>query len=80
MWNGRYNHYLAVENYIDIKCLEATFENCMSPSAGRRRHTHNGGMPSLLFSKPDGEDAEEADDDAENRHETVAFAEADGGI
>ncbi len=38
----------------------------------------DGGTLSLLFSKPDGEDAEEADDDAENRHDTVAFAEADG--
>jgi hypothetical protein len=37
-------------------------------------------VPSLLFSNPDGKDAEEADDDAENRHGAVAFAEADGGI
>ncbi len=28
----------------------------------------------------DGEDAEQADDDAENCHKAVAFAEADGGI
>lgn len=40
----------------------------------------DGGTPSLLFSKPDGEDAEEADNDAENRHGAVAFAEADGRI
>ena len=40
----------------------------------------DGGTLSLLFSKPDGEDAKETDDDAENRHETVAFAEANGGI
>ena len=33
-----------------------------------------------LLSKPDGEDAKQADDDAENRHGTVAFAEADGGV
>ena len=45
----------------------------------RRRHTRDGGTPSLL-PQADGEDAEQADDDAENRHGAVAFAEADGGI
>ncbi len=35
-------------------------------------------VPSLP--KPDGEDAEKADDDAENRHGAVAFAEADGSV
>ena len=33
-----------------------------------------------LFPQTDGEDAKQADDDAENRHGAVAFAEANGGI
>ena len=71
MWNRRYNHHLAVGVYIDIKCTEVAFENCMSPTAGRRRY---------LLPHTDGEDAEQTNNDAENRHDTVAFAEADGGI
>ena len=34
----------------------------------------------VLLSQTDGKDAEQADDDAENCHKAVAFAEADGGI
>ena len=34
----------------------------------------------LSLPQADGKDAEQADDDAENRHGAVAFAEADGGI
>ena len=33
-----------------------------------------------LLPQADGEDAEQADDDAENRHGAVAFAKANGGI